>query len=137
MFHRAHSILITCMDFRFVERIHQFFGQEQRLAGLYDHVSLAGSAKSLVWPNVASNKEFVLRHIELAQKLHHIAEVILVNHQNCGAYGDQDSQVQHETDLRKSRQIILKTFPELKVRLFYATLEEKGKQRKIDFLEIK
>ena len=137
MSHRAHSCLITCMDFRFVERIHQFFSQDQRLAGLYDHVSLAGSAKSLVWPFLPSDKEFVLRQIELAQKLHHIAEVILVNHQNCGAYGDQDSQVQHETDLRCARQIISETFPELKVRLFYATLEEKGKQRRIDFVEIK
>lgn len=137
MFHQAHSILITCMDFRFVKRIHDFFGQDQRLNGLYDHLALAGGAKSLVWPATPSDKEFVLRHIELAQKLHHIVEVILVNHQNCGAYDDHDSQVQHETDLRKSRQIIREVFPQLKVRLFYATLEEKGKQRKIDFVEIK
>lgn len=137
MSHQAHSLLITCMDFRFVERIHEFFQKDQRLDGLYDHLSLAGSAKSLVWPTCASDKEFVLHHIELAQKLHHIVEVILVNHQNCGAYGDQDSQVQHETDLRKARQVIQEKFPELKVRLFYATLEEKGKQRKIDFVEIK
>lgn len=137
MFHRAHSCLITCMDFRFVERIHQYFQKNQRLAGLYDHVSLAGGAKSLVWPDMPSDKELVLRHIELARKLHYIVEVILVNHQNCGAYGDQDSQVQHETDLRKARKVIQEIFPELKVRLFYATLEEKGKQRKIDFEEIK
>ena len=125
------------MDFRFVERIHQFIAKDQRLDGLYDHVSVAGGALSLARPIEPADKQFILRHINLSVELHNISEVILLNHQNCGAYGDQDSQVQHEADLRKARQIIQEMFPELKVRLFYATLEEKGRQRKIGFEEIK
>lgn len=139
--HQAHSCLISCMDFRFIERIHQFFGQDQRLAGLYDHVSVAGSALSIARPKKESDREFIIEQVRLSVELHNIREVIIVNHQDGGAYGKFDSEqserVRHETDLRKARQIIQEKFPGINVRLFYATLKEKGKKREIVFEEIK
>ncbi len=92
-------------------------------------VSLAGSAKDLVKSPGHVPFESLLKQVELSSKLHEIKRVVLINHQNCGAYGptlESGSPHEFEThsgDLRAARSLVQSRFPELKVALYFAKLD--------------
>ena len=77
--HEVEVLLLTCMDFRFFERIARFM-KRRGLAGDYDHVILAGAALGAVvkekpaWP---AWHETFLDHLGLAIKLHNIKGVLV------------------------------------------------------------
>lgn len=136
MLHTCSTLVINCIDFRFQTALRDFLN-DLGLEGKYDLFCLAGSALNITRPQKDSEQEFVFKHIEISQRLHQMWKLILINHQNCGAYGDEDSKEQHLVDLKKAREIIKDKFPDLKVILYFANLEEKGKERKIEFEEVK
>jgi carbonic anhydrase len=129
MAHTCEALVLTCMDFRFHTGIRKFLTQELGLENSYDQVSLAGSAKDLVRTPGHVPFESLLKQMELSSKLHEIKKVILINHQNCGAYGPSlESGTSHEFethagDLRSARSLIQSRFPGLKVLLFFAKLD--------------
>lgn len=134
--HKAQSLLIHCIDFRFIAAIKEWLAQHQ-LLGATDEVSLAGAVQNIVSPKNESDRELVLRQIDIAKRLHGIDEVILMNHTDCGAYGGKSAFInelaeeeKHELDLREARSIILAKFPMLKVNWVLAKIDEKGN---IDF----
>jgi len=110
--HKCDALLITCIDFRFVKHIKNwtnFYFEHKN----YDHVSFAGSSKEL---------DTILRQIEISVKLHDAVEVVLVHHEDCGAYGKESTERRHIADLKKAKTAILKKFPHLDVKLFYLML---------------
>ena len=129
MAHTCQAFALTCMDFRFHTAIRKFLSEDLRLERNYDLVSLAGSAKDLVRTPGHVPFESLLVQIELSSKLHEIQRVILINHQNCGAYGpslESGSSHEFEThagDLRAARSLIQSRFPNLKVFLYFAKLD--------------
>jgi carbonic anhydrase len=131
MSHTAKALLLHCMDFRFVhETVH--FMKSQGLIDQYDDVGAAGAVKNLVDPMAPSDPEFIFRHIEIAQRLHHIESVYLLNHRDCGAYGKfyttpEEEVERHHQDLKKAAAMITEKFPDLSVKSFLATLEAPGK----------
>jgi carbonic anhydrase len=112
MTHNCDAAVVACIDFRFQRFLDRWLetnlGYEK-----YDRIGFAGGVKS--W-------ETVLGQIELSKKLHHINRVILINHEDCGAYGAAGTRELHEHDLRTARQALLENFPDLKVDLYYVTL---------------
>ena len=129
MAHTCEALVLTCMDFRFHTAIRKFLTRDLGLENSYDHVSLAGSAKDLVKAPGHVPFESLLKQVELSSKLHEIKRVILINHQNCGAYGptlESGSSHEFEThsgDLRAARSLVQSRFPELKVALYFAMLD--------------
>lgn len=98
-----------------------------------DLVALAGAAKNLVEPKEPGDSEMVLRQIEISQRLHHISQVILLNHTDCGAYGGREAfesseaeLKRHQDDLTKAKDIILRRFPDLEVKLMLAKITPLG-----------
>lgn len=120
MDHQAKALVIICMDFRFQETIREWL-VKQGYNNQYDLVAMAGAAKAI---------DTILSQIELSHNLHQIKEVILINHQDCGAYGDQVAEDPkkelevHRTDLLKAKSKILTRAPGLKVNLYFLTLKK-------------
>lgn len=140
MSHRAKALIVTCMDFRFQDAIHDF-ATDLRVEGLYDLLTIPGVAKNLSRSEDESVKNYFLNSVEKSCQLHDIAKVIIINHQDCGGYeqfdDEQSEKVQHFTDLKKAGKIIEDNYPDLKVKLYFANIKEKGSQREIDFEEVK
>ena len=68
-------------------------------------------------------------------RLHHIHQVVLIHHEECGAYGKESSLKRHEEDLRKAYSTLNTLYPDLQVKLFYLTLE--GEFQKVSLTEEK
>ena len=82
---KAKALLLTCMDFRFFGLIAEFM-KESGLEGKYDHVILAGAALGAVVRGKKHWHKTFFDHLELAEKLHKIKAVVVLEHRDCGAY---------------------------------------------------
>lgn len=107
------TLIVTCIDFRFQQFFDQWIADHERY-GDYDRIALAGGVK---------NWEVVFPQIIMAKTLHHVQRVVLINHEDCGAYGEASSYDNHARDLCNARDAILETYPELKISLYYARLD--------------
>jgi carbonic anhydrase len=114
MDHRAESIIITCIDFRFQEFINYWISKNLTPKS-FDRVALAGGVKDL---------ESILGQIEIAVRLHHVNKVIVINHEDCGAYGKEGTPEKHSQDLRKAKLEVNKRHPELSVEVYYLRLDK-------------
>jgi len=127
----ARALMLSCIDFRFVEQAHVFLARQQ-LSGAVDWVALGGSSLALTgFPHRADARAF-WDQLQLSSSLHHIREVILLDHQDCGAYAaihpepfadPEAEQDCHARTLRRAGQQILDRNPQLSVRLYYARLD--------------
>lgn len=114
MSHHCSTLVLHCIDFRLGRAIKEWL-HEKGLLGDVDIVSVAGAAKNIVEPHAPSDREFVLRQIEISKRLHNINTVVLMNHTDCGAYGDVPRSV-HEGHLVKAAESIRAAFADLDVR---------------------
>ncbi len=110
--HSCQAIVVTCMDFRFQNMIQKW--TENHIKNGFDKVAIAGAVKDL---------EFVLSQIEISVRLHQTKEVYLINHEDCGAYGKENSFERHMSDLLKAKASISQRFPQLKIYLLYSKLD--------------
>ena len=76
-------------------------------------MAIAGGVKNL---------PFILDQVELSHKLHKIADVYLINHEDCGAYGEEGSFAKHKKDLLFAKRIIKEKFPKLNIIPLYLKL---------------
>ena len=121
----AKALVLTCMDFRFVNDTVQFLNKEYNDA--YNKFSLAGSSLGY---NQNTFPEWSItfdKHIELAKDLHDINEIIVVDHMDCGAYrilydnpsmSKEEEYDLHRKNLDKFKAIMNKNHPSLKVSTF-------------------
>lgn len=110
--HQAESIIVTCIDFRLQEAINSWISKNFQ-PKTYDRVALAGGVK---------DEETVLGQIDIAVRLHHIKKVVLINHEDCGAYGEMGTPQKHTQDLRDASSKILQQFPGVVVETYYLHL---------------
>lgn len=111
--HNCDAIVVSCIDFRFQKYLKDWL--EKNLAGKkYDYVGYAGASKDL---------PAILKQIEISKKLHGINQVILIHHEECGAYGSESTPEKHTQDLKKAKAKILALYQDLKVGLFYLHLD--------------
>ncbi len=111
--HTCDSLVITCIDFRFQEIItswlHKYLGH-----GQFDRVSVGGSIYDFYT---------VLKQVEISNRLHSISKVILMNHEDCGAYGVDGTYERHRLDLIEAERKIEALFPHLDVETYYIYLD--------------
>lgn len=111
--HQAEAIVVTCIDFRLQEAINKFIS-EHFAPKTFDRVALGGGVKNL---------DTILTQIDIAVRLHHIKKVVLVNHEDCGAYGAEGNPQKHAEDLRNATSRIKQQFPDLEVETYYLHLD--------------
>lgn len=113
MAHIADSCPVCCIDFRFQKFIRKF--TDEYINGkTFDLVGFAGASKNL---------EIILDQLDISVRLHQIKQVILINHEECGAYGTESTPERHAADLKKAKETILTKWPGIQVDLFYMKLD--------------
>lgn len=83
--HGTSTLLLSCIDYRFVEGVVEVLRDEEHVR-FYDSFSLAGGSlgyNQTVYPNWPPTW---LDTVSLAQTLHHISQIIVVEHMDCGMY---------------------------------------------------
>jgi len=112
--HETEYVVVQCIDHRFREFLIEWYAKN--LPPAYDLISWAGSTKDL---------KSVLAQITICVQLHGVSYVVLIHHQDCGAYGGEQnfSRAQHQEALRTARQRILSQHPQLQIALYYVTLD--------------
>jgi len=107
-------LILRCMDSRIMPgKLSALLKNEGYEEGSYDLVSVAGAGKDLL--DSISNS-FLLKQMELSKKLHDIQEVVVLLHDNCGAYGIDDPKEEEQTqkqDLAKIKELVNEKFPDL------------------------
>lgn len=126
--HQAQALALFCMDFRFKDAALEFLKHDLGLVDL-DLVVLAGAAKNLAAPQDSSDFKVTLKQFELSSKLHQIKKIVLIDHQDCGAYGgsavfetSKGEREAHIINLRKAGEILRQRFPDKEIVLFYAKI---------------
>ncbi len=116
--HVTQAIVVHCIDFRFQKYLDAWllkrFGHDN-----FDRVSLAGGVFDFY---------AVLRQIEISDRLHKIKKVVLVNHEDCGAYGKEGTYARHKADLEEAERKIEALFPHLDVETYYLHLDGEFEQ---------
>jgi carbonic anhydrase len=107
------AIVISCIDYRFQEFIDEWL-QSNHLEHQFDRVALAGGVFDFYT---------ILKQIEIANNLHHIQKVVLINHEDCGAYGADSTYERHTHDLVEAERKIEALFPKLDVEIYYLHLD--------------
>lgn len=111
--HTCDAIIICCIDFRFQKYIRDW--TDKNLTGKsFDLVGFAGATKTL---------DTVLEQIRISVRLHRINRVVLIHHEDCGAYGKLSTRNRHARDLHLAQKRILSEFPDLRVDLYYLYLD--------------
>lgn len=122
--HTCRGVVVHCIDFRFCKILNDFF--EEQYPDGYDNVVVAGGVKDIV---DAKEQSFTLGQIKLSARLHHPKEIVLVQHEDCGAYGGSGTLEEGERDFQKNQlllaeEIIKKEFPGVVVKKYLALLSQ-------------
>lgn len=109
---QAQALIVTCIDYRIQEYINTWISEnfEPRT---FDRVAFGGGVLNL---------DVIMTQVKKAKDLHNIQEVVLINHEECGAYGAQSTPKKHAEDLKNAKAKINEQYPNLKVKSFYLHL---------------
>ncbi len=111
VFH-CEAAVINCFDARIQKGITDWLQRRFSLAE-YDHIALAGGVM---------DQEAVFKQVGISRRLHAIKKVILINHEDCGAYGEDGTLERHAADLRSAGRRLQGGHPGLEVELYYMHL---------------
>jgi len=136
--HKCEAVVLSCIDFRFWKETVEFVENELNIK-TFDFPSLPGSAKAI---NESNDETFVFGCISVPVELHRAEKIVIINHQDCGAYGgsakwngdEKAEQEFHENELKKAKDKILAKYPDKEIVLIYAKLVDD--KENIEFVPI-
>lgn len=112
--HKAKALVIHCIDFRFQKQIEDDL-EMRDLKGQTDRIS---------WPGVSKDLESVKKAAGVSISLHDPDEVIIYEHEDCGAYGDDNSLETHRKNAEKLKTLLIKLKPELQATTLFVTFSK-------------
>ncbi len=129
---QAKALVLSCIDFRFIEAEQNFLSLSH-LEKQYDWTALAGASLAISgFPHTAEAEVF-WDQLALSRQLHQIEKVIILDHQDCGAFASkidpnlsqnpQQEQQVHIKYLSRAYHAIHQRYPELAVELYFVTLD--------------
>jgi carbonic anhydrase len=95
--HMCQALVISCIDFRFITKVRDFL-INQGLEDKYDLITVPGASLGL--KNIAAA---ILTSI----RLHDPDQILIFDHEDCGAYGNNNSKKAHSENLKRARKILL------------------------------
>ncbi|OGY27133.1 MAG: hypothetical protein A2Z11_03190 [Candidatus Woykebacteria bacterium RBG_16_43_9] len=107
--HKCTALAISCIDYRFVGKVRQYL-IDQGLKDNYDLITVPGASLKLA--DVADS-------ISTSMRLHDPDEVYIFDHEDCGAYGVNNSKSEHIKNLNHAKERILKNNPEKLVSTYF------------------
>ena len=132
--HSCEAVVLCCIDFRFWRETMNFVEESLGIKD-YDFPKIPGAAKY-----VNEGDGLAMQCISVPCDLHHVKKIIIVNHEDCGAYGGsakfngdtKTEQKFHEEELRKAKKIISERYSDKEIILIYAKLDKE--KESIEFL---
>jgi|JI6StandDraft_1071083.scaffolds.fasta_scaffold00697_6 carbonic anhydrase len=82
---KARAIVVSCMDFRLINKVKDMM-ISRGYSDNYDFFVLAGAALGYVQKKMPAWQSVLHDHLHYAIALHHVREVIFVDHLDCGLY---------------------------------------------------
>ena len=80
----AEACALACIDFRLVDKtVNQL---EQGSSAPFDYTAMPGASLFVIHPGNPDWKTTYLQTLQTSRNLHSIKGVVVVNHENCGAY---------------------------------------------------
>jgi carbonic anhydrase len=136
--HHCEAVVLSCIDFRFWRETIKFIEEKFKIKD-FDFPSLPGAAKAI---NESAGSDISFQCISVPVELHQAQKIIIINHEDCGAYGGSgkfggDSiaeQKFHEKELKKAKKKILEKYPDREVILIYAKLADA--KENIEFIQL-
>jgi carbonic anhydrase len=83
--HKAEAIVLGCIDYRFVDTMITYL-ESGDLSEKYDLTAVAGASLGYNQHKHPSWTQTIKDQIGLAIELHHINQVLVFDHMDCGAY---------------------------------------------------
>jgi carbonic anhydrase len=77
--------VLSCIDYRVMDSTIELLKQDC-CVDAFDHTVLAGASLGYNQTDYISWKKTFIDHIDLAIQLHHIKKIVVVDHDDCGAY---------------------------------------------------
>lgn len=111
--HNCDALIASCIDFRSQGYINNWIS-DNFSPKTFDRVSIAGGVFDF---------DYILKQVEMSKRLHHINKVILINHEDCGAYGQSGTPEKHADDLKNAADRIKEKYPDLSVETYYLLLD--------------
>jgi len=135
--HSCDAVVLTCIDFRFWRETLEYIEKELNIKS-FDFPSLPGAAKAL---NQCAENDIAMQCVSVPCDLHHVKKLVIVNHQDCGAYGgskifngDEAAEENfHKQELEKAKAKVLTKYPGLEVILVYVKLANAGEN--VEFIK--
>ncbi len=110
--YKADACIAWCFDDRFSGAYEEFI--KHRGYGTIDLVKIAGGAKEI---------DFVIDQIGKSIKLHHAPKVVLMVHNECGAYGGSTDPAFYEAELTRAADTVRASFPGVEVEAIFADFD--------------
>jgi|SRR3972149_5308206 len=111
--HKAHTLVIHCIDFRFQQQIEDNL-KVRNLNGQFDRIS---------WPGVSKDFASIAKSAEVSINLHDPDEAIIYEHEDCGAYGEDNSLETHCNNAKKLKARLIELKPDIKVTTLFVTFD--------------
>lgn len=138
--HNCEAVVLSCIDFRFWKETAEFVEKELNIKS-FDFPSLPGGAKAIN-DCMDFDKDLAIQCVNVPCYLHHAKKIIIINHQDCGAYGgsskfqnDEEEQKFHEEELKKAKNNLIQKYPDKEYILIYAKLADN--KENIEFVTIR
>ena len=112
--HKCEGLIISCIDFRFVTRTRDYLVRNNSKDN-YDLITV---------PGASLNIKDVETNIAISFKLHQPEKVYIFDHEDCGAYGTNNSIDSHKKNLESARKTVSKLDPNAEVKTFIVTRTE-------------
>lgn len=114
--------VVSCIDYRLVNDIVDFMNS-LGYNGQYDQIMIPGASLAMYDPVY---QQSLLNSLDLAVNLHHITEIYLIDHMDCGYYtlklGDNELQA-HIESLTLARHALSTRYPHLIVHTYILNTE--------------
>jgi carbonic anhydrase len=111
----ADACVVWCFDERFTRLLSEFKKKEN--LNTVDLIKIAGGAKDIASPTRESDREYVLDQIHKSIALHHTKQVVLMVHNECGAYGGNTEIDFYVRELELAREVLKKYFQEVNMNI--------------------
>ncbi len=131
------ALAITCIDYRLVDADMRFL-DGKHLDHDYDQVSLAGASLAGVSDKFPTSNAAFWDHINISKQLHHIKEVIVLDHRDCGAFkvafgsdykGHGAAETaQHKAVMEQVKAKLATTHPDLSSQFYLMALNGKAER---------
>ena len=122
--HHCEALVLHCIDFRFRKSLSKYL--IECFPEGYDLIAVAGGVKRLLTDGTENN--FLLDQLRISNRLHNPEKIVLLQHEDCGAYGGskafQDFEIERafqKQELQKAEDFLKNHFSQ-KVEKYFAKL---------------